>query len=131
MNTAILIRDTERLETICIRLERTSDQERRRKELVFAFEKMATDLGKLAIPYSRPDWGKTHSAVSRLRWAAVQADESRIDTFTHVGAETALVTSLHSLAAALGFILEEAAGAIHDAKTMVAVEGRDVGVAAE
>lgn len=129
MNTALIIRHTERLDTICIRLARPADQEQRRKDLVAAFEKMATELGKIVSPCGRPDWRHLQQTMHNLRWAAVQADEGRISTFAHVGAEMALLTSLRAFAAVLGFTLADAATApadeIEDDAAMAHVEHRE------
>lgn len=134
MITETLIRHTEKLDTICYRLMRPADRDQRRTELVKAFEAMATDLGKLAIATDRPNWGAVHGAMMNLRIAAANADESRLDTFAHVGAEAALLTSLYAFASVLGFILDDAATApadVDDDDAMAAVEGHDVLRAAE
>ncbi|MGV8950118.1 MAG: hypothetical protein ACOH2M_03370 [Cypionkella sp.] len=114
MNTAVIVKHTERLDTLCLRLIRPSDQDTRRKELIASFELMATDCGKIATRFRHPDWARIYTAMAALRMEAVCADESRSATFAHAGAEMALVTSLHGFAATLGFILEDAATAAND-----------------
>lgn len=111
MNPAPLIRHTERLDTIAIRLAYTHDRDARRAELIDAFRAMCTDIGKLATPFGPADWGTVQARVSELRWNAIKADEARCATFAHVGSEMALLTSLHAFAAVLGFVLADAATA--------------------
>lgn len=124
MNTTIIVAATERLETICHRLARPSDQARLRQELVAGFERLATDLGKLCEPCGRPEWQDVSEAMTKLRWDAVMADESRASTFSHLGTEAALIASLHAFAAVLGFTLADAATARPDDEdAMRAVEG--------
>lgn len=127
MNTLSIIRHTERLDTICIRLARPADQDQRRQDLVVAFERMATELGKIASPCGRPDWHRVQTAMHNLRWAAVHADEARVATFAQLGTEAALVGSLHAFAAVLGLTLADAATAatdeLDDDLAMAAVEG--------
>lgn len=114
-----LIRHTEKLDTLCIRLARPADIQARRQEIVAQFEAMCTDIGKIASPIGRPEWSGLHLAIHNLRWAAVGADEAKVATFHHVGAELALTTALHAFAAVLGYRLDDAA----DADARGAVEG--------
>lgn len=114
-----LIRHTEKLDTLRIRLARPADVEARRQEIVAQFEAMATDLGKIASPIGRPEWSGIPDAVKNLRWAAVGADEAKVATFHHVGAELALASALHAFAAVLGYRLDDAA----DDHARGAVEG--------
>jgi hypothetical protein len=114
MNTTCIIRHTERLDTIAIRLAYTHDRDARRDELIDAFKAMCTDIGKLATQFRRADWNYIQTRVSELRWNAVKADEARVATFAQVGTEAALVTSLHAFAAVLGFTLADAATASDD-----------------
>lgn len=129
MNTTKIIHATEKLDTICIRLARPADQDARRAELIEAFKAMCTDIGKIATEFRRPDWHHLQVRMHDLRWAAAQADEARVATFAQVGTEAALVTSLHSFAAVLGFVLADAATApvdgFDDDAAMAAVEHRE------
>lgn len=110
LNTTKIIRATERMLTITLRMAVTDDMDGRRKELIAAFEAMATDLGKLASIEWRPatNVAHIHDAVRRLHTEAVQADERRSGTFAHLGSETAVLTHLFALAAVLGFTLFDA-----------------------
>jgi len=110
LDTTKIIRATERMLTITLRMAVTDDMDGRRKELIAAFEAMATDLGKIASSEWHPatNVAHVHDAVRRLHTEAVQADERRCGTFTHLGSKTAVLTHLHALAAHLGFILSEA-----------------------
>lgn len=126
MNHAQLIRHTERLDTIAIRLAYTHDRDARRADLIEAFKVMCTDIGKLATRFRPAEWATMQTHMSELRWNAVKADEARSATFAHVGAEAALLTSLHAFAAVLGFVLADAAtaaGEPEDMEAMSAVEG--------
>lgn len=113
LNTRTIISATERMLTITLRMAVTDDMDGRRKDLIAAFEAMATDLGKLASSEWPPatNVAHIHEAVQRLHTEAVQADERRCGTFTHLGSETAVLTNLHALAATLGFTLSDAATA--------------------
>lgn len=114
-----LIRHTEKLDTLCIRLARPADIEARRQEIVAQFEAMCADIGKIASPIGRPEWSGIPEAVKNLRWAAVGADEAKVATFHQIGTELALATALHAFAAVLGYRLDDAA----DGDARVAVEG--------
>ena len=113
LNTRTIISATERMLTITLRMAVTDDMDGRRKDLIAAFETMATDLGKIASSEWHPatNVAHIHDAVRKLHTEAVQADERRCGTFTHLGSETAVLTNLHALAAVLGFVLSDAATA--------------------
>ena len=111
MSQVSLIRHTERLDTIAIRLVYTHDRDTRRAELIDAFKVMCTDIGKLATQFRPPEWDAVQTRMSELHWNSVKADEARCASFAHVGAEMALLTSLHGFAAVLGFVLADAATA--------------------
>lgn len=136
MNTAIIIRHCEKLWTLTKRPGLSDDRDARRADIVAQFEAMCTDLGKIATKLIGRDWDHVHERVHFLHTEAVWAEERRVGTFTQVGSETALVTSLHSLAAVMGFTLADAAtaataaedGAIRerdDRAAMAAVEHRE------
>lgn len=115
MNTPAIIHASEKLYTVTKRAAVSDDRDARHIEIVERFKRLATTLGKVATQFRTPDWMAVHEAVVHLHTEAVQADERRQATFAHVGSEAALVTSLHSLAAALGFVLADAATAAEDA----------------
>ena len=133
MNTNAIIHASEKLYTVTKRAAVSDDRDARHIEIVERFKRLGTTLGKIAVPSDRPDWLKVHENVAMLHTAAVVADERRQATFTHAGSEAALVTSLHALAAVLGFTLADAGvaaeDAVNDDAAMAAVEG--VKVAAE
>ncbi|WEJ60197.1 hypothetical protein [Devosia sp. FJ2-5-3] len=136
LDTALIVRHTEKLDTIAIRLARPADQDALRQQMIDGFKAMATDIGKMVTVYADPAWSMMQGKMHDLRWAAVQADESRAATFSHVGAEMALLTALIAFASGLGFTLEDAATApipapVDDNDAMCAVEGHDMKVAAE
>lgn len=114
MNTTAIIHACEKLYTVTKRAAVSDDADARRIEIVERFKRLATTLGKVASPFDRPNWMKVHEAVVHLHTEAVQADERRQATFAHAGSEAALVTSLHALAAVLGFTLADADAAVSD-----------------
>lgn len=119
MNTDTIIRATEKLYTLTKRLSYAEDRDGCRADIIDTFKAMATDLGKLAVPELMPDWLRVHLASMDLHSAALQAEASRIGTFNQAGCEAALSMSLISLAANLGFIIEDA----DDDAAMAHVEG--------
>lgn len=123
MNALTIIRTTERLYTLTKRAAVSDDRDTRRADIVARFRDMCTALGKIAMPKLSRDWMAVHEAVVHLHTEAVQADERRMATFAHAGSEAALVTSLHALAAVLGFTLADAATAAEDDAAQAAVEG--------
>lgn len=136
LDTTKIIRATERMLTITLRMAVTDDMDARRRELISAFERMATDLGKIASSkwHYATNVAHIHEAVRGLHMEAAQADERRCGAFAHMGSEMAVLTHLHALASALGFILSDAATARvdpDDIDAMTAVEGIEVMRAAE
>ena len=136
MNAARIITTSERIMTLAKRAIVSDDRDTRRKAIVIEFEAMATDLGKIASPADRPNWGGVVMASYDLHTAAVEADERRCSTFTHLGSEMALVGKLSVFAAVLGFQIEDAATApipapVDDTDAMCAVEGHEKLEAAE
>jgi predicted NAD-dependent protein-ADP-ribosyltransferase YbiA (DUF1768 family) len=115
MQTAPVIHACEKLYTLTKRAAVSDDRDARRAEVIARFEIMATVLGKIATRFRAPDWMRVHEAVVHCHTEAVQADERRQATFAHAGSEAALVTSMHALAAVLGFTLADAATAAEDA----------------
>ena len=115
MNTALILRATERLDTAVIGISYTDDRDADRAGIIELFLGLATDIGKIASPLpGGPDWLRIQRAMHELRWQAVQAHKARSRTFAHAGAEAALVVHLHAFAAVLGFTLADAATAIPD-----------------
>lgn len=113
LDTTKIIRATERMMTAVTRCAVTEERTERRQSVVNLFCMLATDLGKIASPLPRTFW-EEHTAfyaVQKLHTEAVQADERRSGTFTHLGSETAVLTNLCALAAVLGFTLSDAATA--------------------
>lgn len=128
LSTAPIISATEKLYTLVKRAQVSTHRDDHRDAIIETFKALCTDLGKLAVEFRRPDWMRAHIAIVDLHSAAISDEEARCGTFTLIGAELALVTSLHSLAANLGFLLEDAATApVHadDDAARAAVEGVD------
>jgi hypothetical protein len=129
MNTIAIIHASEKLYTATKRAAVSDDRDARHIEIVERFRRLATTLGKVATQFRTPDWMSVHERVVHLHTEAVQADERRMATFSHAGSEAALVTSLHALAATLGFILHPVdadigAADLDDETAMAAVENR-------
>lgn len=138
MNTTLIIRHCEKLWTAIKRCGVSEFQDERRREVLMAFERMATDLGKLARAYAPADWNKVHEKVHLLHSEAVTAEERAVGTFAHAGSVSALVGPLHALAHTLGYRLsdvdcpaEEAAEPVTDDATRSHVEHHEVRDAAE
>jgi hypothetical protein len=110
LNTRTIIRATERMLTLAKRAAVSEDRDTRRAELVAVFSRLATDMGKVITAFRAVNWENVglQTAIHALHTEAVQADERRCGTFTHLGSETAVLTNLHALAATLGFILSDA-----------------------
>lgn len=136
LDTTKIIRATERMLTAVTRCAVTEERTERRQSVVNLFCMLATDLGKIASPLPRTFW-EEHTAfyaVQKLHAEAVQADERRSGTFTHLGIETAVLTNLHALAAVLGFVLSDAATADTTPEDEIArryAEGHETREAAE
>lgn len=132
-----IITASERIMTLAKRAIVSDDRDTRRQEIVTEFEAMATDLGKIASPAGRPNWGGIVMASYDLHTVAVEADERRCGTFTHLPSEMSLMGKLSVFAAVLGFTLEDAATApvpahdVDDTDDMCAVEGHGKLEAAE
>jgi hypothetical protein len=135
MNTPAIIFQAERLYTLTKRAAVSDDRDARRAEIVERFQRLATILGKIATKFREPEWMNVHERVVFLHTEAVQADERRQATFVHAGSEMALLTALHALAAALGFVLHDVdadtgsadaeADEAHDDAAMASVEHRE------
>jgi hypothetical protein len=116
VNTKAIIRATERMLTLAKRAAVSEDRDTRRAELVAVFSRLATDMGKVITTFRAVNWENVglQTAIHALHTEAVQADERRCGTFTHLGSETAVLTNLHALAAVLGFVLSDAATAFEE-----------------
>lgn len=123
MRTRLIIRATEKLYTLTKRAAVSERYQDHRERALVVFEDLATNLGKIATRIGAPDWLMVMEKVHFLHTEAVQAEERRSGTFTHIGSETALVTSLHALAAVLGYALADIEAAADDDAALAAVEG--------
>lgn len=112
-----LLRHVEKLDTAIISLGCTDDLDAARAEVIHRFHRLCTDAGKVVDIYRRPDWPEVPARFVRLRCAAVQAHNARAGTFSHIGAETGLVTYLAGFAAVLGLLIDDAATAEVDTIT--------------
>lgn len=132
LDTAKIIHACERMWTASKRVQFAALRDDHRDHLMATFKALCTDLGKLATQTRTPDWFRVQIAVTDLHSNAIADEEARAGTFTQIGAELRLATSLHALADNLGFTLEDAATARpDDENAMRAVEGTQMGVAAE
>lgn len=111
LDTQKIIHACERMWTASKRVQFAALRDDHRINLVCTFKVLATDLGKIATQTGRPDWMRVQIAVTDLHSNAIADEEARAGTFTQIGAELRLATSLHALAANLGFTLEDAATA--------------------
>lgn len=127
MNHTQIIRRCERLYTLSKRLNITDRPDDRRDEIILEFAELCTDAGKIATRKWKADWSRLGMAIVDAHSAAVHADEASIGTMVPVGSVLALTGSLRSLAAVLGYVLDDAATAPtdeHDEAAMAAVEMR-------
>lgn len=137
LDTTKIIQACEGMWTASKRVQFSALRDDHRDAILSKFEALCTDLGKIATKTGRPDWLRVQIAVGELHSNAIADEEARSGTFTQIGAELRLVTSLHALAVNLGLWIEDAATAPaceaepDDGLAMAAVEGIEVMRAAE
>lgn len=131
MNTTLIIRAAERMNTLCIRAAYSDEPDARRGRLVEEFNRLTEDMGKMTSPFSRPAWSEVVGQTSLLLVEAVRADEATIGAMIPAGHVAVLATRLVLLADAFGMTLADAATAPAEADDEAAAAAVEMRPAAE